>query len=178
MKNPLTPKQVLDAIQRISVSSPKKIVSLTGGEPLLQDTFLFELLPLLKKQGYTTFLETNGMLPNALSACLEHIDIVAMDIKLDQVIKPHQAKDIKEFMKIAKEKELFIKIVFDMTTIREVNVAVKMISNIDTTTPVFLQPVTGSVIPSVDLIDVVQQSLELLDDVRVIPQLHKVLLVS
>ncbi len=178
MKNPLTVKQVIDALSRICVSDPGKIVSLTGGEPLLQDTFLLELMPLLKEKGYTTFLETNGMNPNSLMSVIAHTDIVAMDIKLDQIIRPHQAKSIKEFIKIAMEKELFIKIVFDMTMIQHIVPALKVVSNIDRAISVYLQPVTGQKVPAVDLIDILQQARGLVDDVRVIPQLHKILSVN
>src|SRR3989338_6028354 len=38
-----------------------RVVSFTGGEPLLYAGFLKEILPGLKKRGFLTYLETNGI---------------------------------------------------------------------------------------------------------------------
>ena len=80
-------------------------VSLTGGEPLLDVIFLKEFLPLIKKQK-NIYLETNGTLPNELSAVLNYVDIIAADIKLESATKQKNKFDINdEFLNIAKKKE-------------------------------------------------------------------------
>ncbi|MFA6350638.1 MAG: 7-carboxy-7-deazaguanine synthase QueE, partial [Candidatus Omnitrophota bacterium] len=56
-------------------------VSFTGGEPLMQKDFLKNALELTSRSGYKNYLETNGTLPAALSEVIQHIDIVAMDLK-------------------------------------------------------------------------------------------------
>ena len=57
-------------------------VCITGGEPLLQPD-LEDFLRKVKEMGYAVKLDTNGMLPERLSAILATnlVDYVAMDIK-------------------------------------------------------------------------------------------------
>lgn len=86
-------------------------ISLTGGEPLIETDFLVEFLPLIKHKIY---LETNGVLFEQLKKVINYIDIISMDIKLPSST---QGKNLfyehEEFIKIAKQKELFLKIIFD-----------------------------------------------------------------
>jgi len=55
-------------------------VVVTGGEPTLQPD-LPEFLAKLKANGFDVKLDTNGMLPDVLKACLPYVDYIAMDIK-------------------------------------------------------------------------------------------------
>jgi organic radical activating enzyme len=55
---------------------------LTGGEPLQQEDFLKDFLRLVKNDGITTYLETNGILSDALANVIADVDIIAMDFKL------------------------------------------------------------------------------------------------
>lgn len=57
-------------------------VSLTGGEPLLQVDLIARLIPLLKKAKMPVYLETSGVLYQALGQVIRGVDSVAMDIKL------------------------------------------------------------------------------------------------
>ncbi|MBU0579602.1 MAG: 7-carboxy-7-deazaguanine synthase QueE, partial [Candidatus Margulisbacteria bacterium] len=52
LNNPLTVEEVVNTVEKIKSLSPTKIISLTGGEPLLQAPFLRELLPILKDKGF------------------------------------------------------------------------------------------------------------------------------
>ena len=57
-------------------------VTLSGGEPLMQDRFVVRLLHAAKKLGIHTALDTNGYLGERLSdEELEQIDLVLLDIK-------------------------------------------------------------------------------------------------
>ena len=57
-------------------------LTLSGGEPLMQDRFAVKLFTAAKKMGVHTALDTNGHLGNRLSdAELEQIDLVLLDIK-------------------------------------------------------------------------------------------------
>ena len=95
-------------------------VSLTGGEPLLQVEFLKELTRRLKDKNKIIYLETNGTLYQNLSEIIEHIDIIAMDFKfpsstgLLSLWRKHE-----EFLKIAQDKEIFIKAVISPVTREE-----------------------------------------------------------
>lgn len=55
-------------------------VVITGGEPTLQPD-LPEFLCKLKEKGFHVKLDTNGLKPDALKACLPYLDYVAMDVK-------------------------------------------------------------------------------------------------
>ena len=57
-------------------------VTLSGGEPLMQDRFVVRLLAAAKEMGIHTALDTNGYLGERLSdEELEQIDVVLLDIK-------------------------------------------------------------------------------------------------
>jgi len=92
-----------------------EIISFTGGEPLLDIEFLFNFLNNYKnKLNKKIYLETNGTLPNELKKIINLVDIVAMDIKLESCTRQKNKFEInKQFLEIAKEKEYFIKVVFD-----------------------------------------------------------------
>ena len=95
------------------VNSFKNIhsVSLTGGEPLIETDFLINFLSLVHHKIY---LETNGILYDNLAKIKDKIDIISMDIKLPSCSNNKNLfNEHEKFIKIAKEKELFIKIVFD-----------------------------------------------------------------
>jgi len=57
-------------------------VSITGGEPLMQNEFVGELASEMHGLGLSVHLETNGTLWKELSSVVDHIDVVAMDVKL------------------------------------------------------------------------------------------------
>lgn len=58
-------------------------VTLSGGEPLLQQDFLLELLPKLKKQGIHTTIDTSGSLPltDKMKKIIDLTDLFLLDIK-------------------------------------------------------------------------------------------------
>ncbi len=106
-----TPVSLLD---KVNSYGEKLTVSLTGGEPLVSVKFLKEFLPLVKKFGHTIYLETNAALPEQLDEIVDYTDIISADIKLasaagEQI--PHETID--KFFKIASQKELFAKVVFN-----------------------------------------------------------------
>ena len=58
-------------------------VTMTGGEPLLQSKFIFELFKKLKKEGIHTCIDTSGSLPltDNIKNVLSVTDLVLLDIK-------------------------------------------------------------------------------------------------
>lgn len=58
-------------------------VTMTGGEPLLQSKFIFELFKKLKKEGIHTCVDTSGSLPltDDIKNVLSVTDLVLLDIK-------------------------------------------------------------------------------------------------
>lgn len=158
-------------------------VSLTGGEPLLQVEFLAGLIPELKSSlGLPIYLESNGILAGHLEEIIELVDIIAMDIKLPSASglaeywKEHQC-----FLEVAFLKELFVKIVVTKeTTAKEIDTAAALIAGISEKIPLVLQPVTpaGTIKhrPSGEQLLAWQSvAKRKLKEVRVIPQVHRVL---
>ena len=58
-------------------------VTVSGGEPLLQTSFVTELFKELKRLGYSTCLDTSGCLPitDGIKELLKFTDLVLLDIK-------------------------------------------------------------------------------------------------
>lgn len=158
-----------------------KVISVTGGEPLLQADFLEVFLSRVKRRGYGIHLDTNGTLPDKLSRIIGIIDVVAMDIKLPSSTSDREFWDEhRRFLLIARTKTVFVKIVITPQTAEdELAKAVELIEEIDRMIPLVLQPVSFSA--SFDkppdnavLIRWQRRALKKLPDVRIIPQLHKI----
>lgn len=155
---------------------------LTGGEPLMQVDFLKDFLPKVKAEQFKVYLETNGTLPKHLEEVIDLIDIVSMDIKIPSATGgTFLAREHKEFLETAYTKEVFVKIVVvPESNIREIDEAVKIVAAIDEKIPLVIQPATPSRtikhLPKItDLLAWQAFAMKSLKDVRVIPQVHKVL---
>lgn len=158
-------------------------VSLTGGEPLVYSEFLKVFLPLLKKNNFKSYLETNGTLPKELADIIEFIDIIAMDFKLpSSTDNKAYWKEHLEFLKIAIRKKVFVKTVVTPNTKKnDVEEAIKLIKAVDKKIPFIIQPATP--VNTHDRPIGENRLLEFLDiasknDVensRVIPQMHQML---
>lgn len=166
--NPVELNFILDKIT-------EEIISLTGGEPLLQPLFLLDLCKELKKRGKIIYLETNGTLPGAFEMLVEHIDIVALDFKIPTATgRPGMWKKHEEMLKLGAKKEVFVKMVINENLIpRELEQAISIIEKVDKNIPLVIQPVFGNKISN--LLDIQKKALERIKDVRIIPQVHKYL---
>lgn len=110
-------KSVKELLREIEAFGDCHSVSLTGGEPLLQISFLKELAKELKKKEKTVYLETNGVLYQNLEKVIGYVDIVAMDFKLPSSTLDRNLWIVhKEFLKIASKKEVFVKAVINNST--------------------------------------------------------------
>ncbi len=155
-------------------------ISFTGGEPLLQKDFLKESLRLVKTSGYTTYLETNGTLANELQEVIGDVDIVAMDIKLPSTTGLEQGswQEHRDFLKIARLKEVFIKIVVTDSADRgEFTTALNLLKETAYSGTVVLQPDSSA--QGEGLEEKLASFKELCEKdfipVRVIPQMHKIM---
>ncbi|MGI6629025.1 MAG: 7-carboxy-7-deazaguanine synthase QueE [Bacillota bacterium] len=172
----------VDELKRIIMPLKPEIhhsLSLTGGEPLLQVDFLYEFLPRWKRI-CPVFLETNGTLTQSLRKLLPLIDIISMDIKLPSATGLDLWKKHEEFLKIAKEKEIYVKTVLTVDTIKEeLAQVVRIIERVDPSIPLVLQPVTpvGGVkeMTPDKVIKIQDYCSTVLKKVRVIPQTHKII---
>jgi 7-carboxy-7-deazaguanine synthase len=153
-------------------------ISITGGEPLLSHEILLEWLPQLRKY-LPIYLETNGVLPAALSPLIPYIDHISMDIKIPSTSGCADLWERHgEFLQTAAGKDVFVKIVIsDATADWEIERACKTVTAVDNAIPVILQPVTlrdGKVgISSLRVLKLQEIAGSLLSEVRIIPQTHK-----
>ncbi len=156
-------------------------VSLTGGEPLCYTDFLKAFLPLLRKKGMKSYLETNGTLPGELGGVIDFVDIIAMDIKLPSATGERAFwGEHEEFLKTALEKKVFVKaIITPETTKEDVEKAIRLVAGAGAAIPLILQPATPAGAAKGGLSK--ERLLEFLDmgarhrleTIRVLPQMHK-----
>ena len=120
--------------------------AITGGEPLLYADFLAEFLPLFTKhRKHKVYLETNGVLPGGLRKIIDHIDIIAMDLKLPSSSKNEMEvwSAHKEFIRYASDKELITKaVITDSTTIDDIKEMATVVGCGKGEFAVILQPVS------------------------------------
>lgn len=150
-------------------------ISFTGGEPLLDYQFLFEFLKEYKqKLNKKIYLETNGTLAKELEKIIDFVDIIAMDIKLESATAQENKFEInKKFIEIAKNKNLFIKIVFDeKINDFEIKNSIKLVKNDNI--PIILQP-KMPLDENLNLEEVYNKFYKEYKNVYLIPQTHKFL---
>jgi organic radical activating enzyme len=176
-----TVKEIITLIRNLSKKAKPHSVSLTGGEPLLYPQFLKELSHTLKREGYLIYLETNGTLPHNLKYVKRHLDFISMDIKLPSstLTKAYFTKH-RKFLKAASRKNIFVKVVITKkTNFSCFRKAVELVKKIDKKIPFVIQPATKAARvnqPHKDMILLFQAyALKFLKDVRVIPQMHKLI---
>lgn len=158
-------------------------ISLTGGEPLLYKDFLKGFLPGLKERelGLKVYLETNSTLPDSLKEVIDFVDIIAADFKLPSSTGDKAYwREHKEFLDIARKKNCFIKaVITNQTEDADVKKAIKIITNVDKDILLVLQPVWP--IRDIErasnrlLFDYLFLAEKRLNNVRIMPQVHKIL---
>jgi organic radical activating enzyme len=126
----------------LAAERPHRSVSWTGGEPLLHVSFLEGMLKWARDQGLQNYLETNGTLPEALGEVIEYVDIISMDFKLPSSAgTPDLWEQHRKFLKIASEKEVFIKaVICENTTEQDLMQVVNIIKDTAENTVLVLQP--------------------------------------
>ncbi len=170
------PLELYRQVQRFT--QPYHSLCLTGGEPLLHREFLKQFLKLVKYDGITTYLETNGILANAIEELIGDIDIVAMDFKLPSStgMRPYWSEH-KRFLQTALQKNVFIKMVISQATRKQdIDEAVSLMLEAQAKhIPLVLQPnffeLSKELMARTRLI--AEYCLRHLSHVKLIPQLHK-----
>ena len=178
INNPLDVGVVINAINDLWTPSTRHI-SLTGGEPLLHHGFIKELASNISVPIY---LETNAGFPKYARNVADMIDIAACDIKLPE----HRSTDDYDHLLHAeletieifhsRDVETFVKIIVLMETTEEsIKSAVSGIESIDESIPLILQPVTPTNIDIRKLLGLMDFAGAHLSDVRMIPQIHRMI---
>lgn len=150
-------------------------ISLTGGEPLLEQEFLKQFLP---KSPLPIYLETNGTLYENLEEIINYVDYISMDIKLPSCTGLKPLWEVHEnFLKIATKKMTYVKVVFDEKIKEdEIERCCNICKNYGV--ELVLQPkMNGNdlSISSEVMIEILNKFLTIHKKTRLIPQVHKFL---
>ncbi|MFH0935809.1 MAG: 7-carboxy-7-deazaguanine synthase QueE [Candidatus Omnitrophota bacterium] len=134
------PKELFDEIKLCQ--NGNRVVSFTGGEPLLQKNFLKEIMKLTSSEGYKNYLDTNGVLHHELEDVIDYVDVVAMDMKLPSSTGLNDFwYHHRQFLKTASKKEVFLKIVICHSTKEEdMAEALRIVSEVNKYLIIVLQP--------------------------------------
>jgi 7-carboxy-7-deazaguanine synthase len=164
------------------VGPPVDGLALTGGEPLLQAAFLAELLR-SDALPRPRVLETNGTLPEQLLLVLPWVDVVSMDIKLPSNSAGPPLWEIHANFLRAAAGRAYIKVLIDQqTNPNEVARAAALATTADPQATVFLQPITypdgRTAATARELESLFTVARKHANNVRVVPQVHKILRVT
>ncbi|MBI4713201.1 MAG: 7-carboxy-7-deazaguanine synthase QueE [Planctomycetes bacterium] len=177
VRNSISAEQLLDYVNKCISQYPfYHAISLTGGEPLMQSAFLGEFSHRLHRfHKMPILLETNGTLPENLKEIINLIDIVSMDIKI-----PIQKEESLRSLRLCGDKAYIKIVVCADTPERDLSTACRLVAKVNRNIPVILQPVSpvrrGIRAPSVDkLFRIYHLFRKHLQDVRIIPQVHRVM---
>lgn len=171
-------ERVRREVGRLAAERRHRSVSWTGGEPLLHDAFLAELMPWARERGLENYLETNGTLPARLERVLPFVDTAAVDLKLPSATGVDRWKEHGRFLELARGR-CFIKVVLTASsTDEEFARAVELAAEKAPRAPFVLQPATpiGRVRPAEArrVLGWLLAARKRLADVRLTPQWHPV----
>lgn len=147
-------------------------ISITGGEPLLQVESLKKLIPELPLPVY---LETNATLSGHLAEIKDFIDIFSLDFKAGY------EKEFKNSIELVKNEDTFVKYILEhKKSLAILKKAVDIIHDTNKDIPLIIQPITlhrhSIKQPNSNEIMAAYNMAKLkLNDVRVIPQMHRIL---
>jgi 7-carboxy-7-deazaguanine synthase len=182
--NPLAPATLDALVARLAAAAPPlHAIAVTGGEPLAQADFLATWLA-----GRTTrlpvLLETAGILPARLRRVLRWVTIASLDVKCPSNTGERPRWEEHEeclAAAVAAGCDVYVKMpVDDSTAVDEVERGADLVHRVAPQAPLFLTPLTE---PTTSRLTIDAPALERLHaaasavhgDVRVLPQLHKVL---
>jgi organic radical activating enzyme len=172
-------------ILELAAQKPTRAVSWTGGEPLLHGGFLKGMMAWARGKNLQNYLETNGLLLEALRDVARLCDAISMDVKLPSATgRTHWSAHL-DCLRVAPEKT-FVKVVLTADSKdEEWRQVIRLMQEADTRIPLVLQPATpvadsrgtGRLIEPIEprrALAFLRQARGLLKDVRLIPQWHPI----
>jgi len=184
LENPLSAEALDAEVEALRAAAPPlHALAVTGGEPLAQVEFLASWLG-RRRDDLPVLLETAGILPARLERLLPHVAIVSLDFKCPSNTGERARWDEHEAclrLAVAAGRDVYVKMPVDETTLpEEVEHGARLAAAAGPGAPLFLTPLT--VADGVEL-QIGAPTLDRLQalasrhhpDVRVLPQLHKVL---
>lgn len=183
LTNPVSLKQLCDRLSAWKRRWPglHHSISITGGEPLQQAEALALALPPLSAI-LPIFLETNGILHEAVTGLLPWISHVSMDMKLPSTAACGELwQEHRLFLRAVRETDCYVKVVVsDATDSEEIHQVCRIIAEEAPHVPLVIQPVTerrgsSGIFPD-HLLCLQEAAAAILPAVRVIPQFHTFLM--
>lgn len=185
LPNPVAFEDLLEAVRRLDDPPGLHVaMSITGGEPLLHPHAVYALAEGAKALGLRVHVETGGHRPGAVAHVLAVVDEFSPDVKLLSATgQPTPWEAHGETYRLLGEagKALAVKAVVGATTPEsEVREAAAFVAERLPSTPFILQPATlipgGPATPSAAHLFRLHAAAGMLHpDVRVIPQVHRML---
>ncbi len=182
--NPFTPAELGAEVGALTAMAPPlHAIAVTGGEPLAQTDFLVAWLG-CRPGALPVLLETAGILPARLARLLPRVAIVSFDVKCPSNTGERARWDEHEACfraASAAGREVYVKMPVDEGTVpEEVERGAKLVAAAAPGAPLFLTPLTEPTTPRLAIGAGTLEHLHALasrfhPDVRVLPQLHKVL---
>jgi organic radical activating enzyme len=182
---------------------PVDTVSITGGEPLEQPEFTAILARRISEAGLKVYLETNGVHAEAFAGIMSFVDVVAMDVKLPSATGTDLWGEHEAFLSRIKgtrfdprtpavgeqgvKKDFFVKVVLDdRARLSDVVTAARIVAATNRKIPLVLQPESGAIMTTRTdgagargyrsfIEKCWREAGTIVDDVRVIPQCHRLL---
>jgi len=175
-----TAEQTLNTVRKLATKTKSKWISITGGEPLLHPGFVLATASKLKQEKYSLYLEANGTLPDELSKIEHCFDYFSIDIKLPADCGGKEWwRESAECLRIA-GKRAFSKIVITPSTpFIEIQKAIETAVSVLPKITIILQPASSPDMPaavsSSRLKKILKYALNIHTNVRMIPQMHRIL---
>jgi organic radical activating enzyme len=188
---------VSDVVGIARAHAPVLTVSITGGEPLEQPEFVAALARELRAKGLRIHLETAGLHAAALASMIDDIDVIAADVKLASATGIDHRDEHRSFLRVlrgsvfdparAGARDAFVKVIVDLkASAEEIEAAARLVAESSRKIPFIIQPESETLMgrhssraDRAALLDLVASGARAaalhLDQVRVIPQTHKVL---
>jgi len=180
LENPVSVEDCFSAVRALCGAPGFHSMSVTGGEPLEQPVFLAELLGRCRSEGIPAYLETNGLHAEAARAVAGLVDYVSLDLKLPSLCAGASLAGYRRVLPLFGGSALFCKtVVAEGFSMEELGEAARIVGEYDRGTIFVIQPATpmpgcGTVSGDV-LLECHAAAAAHLDDVRVIPQCHRLL---
>ena len=179
-KNPLTAEAMAWIVAALDADRLHDSINLTGGEPLLSVDFITALAPLC--EGREFYLETNGTLPRELHKVVHLVRTIALDIKLASATgEPTDLDAARQCLELARGRDVFVKVIVShKTSADEIAGAARVVASVRREIPFVIQPVTSKSVKCktpapARVLELQAAALAHLADVRVIPQVHKLM---
>jgi 7-carboxy-7-deazaguanine synthase len=178
--NPVPAAEIVARVRSLAGLPGFHSMSVTGGEPLEQIGFLTALLERSRAEEVPAYLETNGLSVEGARAVGGLVDYVSLDIKLPSLCPGVSLETYRSVLDSFGSASLFCKVVVaEGFSASELEDAARIVAANDRATTFVIQPATPvagcGTVGAAELLACHERASRHLDDVRVIPQCHRLM---